>query len=212
MSEKLTYSIRDLEELSGIPAHTIRTWERRYGLFTPSRNAGNVRCYDVSDVAYLHQLVLLIKQGNRISVLARKSRGEIQALVNEAVPVSNAYDITEALCMALQDFDTSKVEGLMTCYIRKEGFDRAVETRITPFLDQLSFLLLSGVLDTIHVQMFYSLLRQKVNAALDAIVLPRDGERWLLMHDEDSENGVRRLQGYHALPPEKDQPPCCCGR
>ena len=192
MSEQLTYSIRDLEELSGIPAHTIRTWERRYGLFVPDRNSGNVRYYHASDIAYLHQLVLLIKQGHRISSLARKSREEIQALVSESLPITQENDITEALCFALHDFDTQKVEGLLTCYIRKEGFDKAIETRIVPFLDQLSFLLLSGVLQTVHVQMFYSLLRQKVYAELDTIVPSRDGDRWVLAHDEDSVNGIYR--------------------
>ena len=192
MSGQHTYSIRELEELSGIPAHTIRTWERRYGLFSPSRNAGNARCYDTADVAYLHQIVLLIRQGHRISVLAKKTREEIRQLINETVPASGDYDITEPLCMSLQEFDTQKAESLMSCHIRKEGFDRTLETRIIPFLDQLSFLILSGVLQTIHVQMFHELLRQKVYTALDALAPSRDGEHWILVHDKNSTQGIHR--------------------
>ncbi|HLF63892.1 MAG TPA: MerR family transcriptional regulator [Saprospiraceae bacterium] len=190
MDDQLTYSIRDLEELSGIPAHTIRTWERRYNLFSPSRDAGNVRCYDARDISHLHHLVMLLKQGHRISTLAGKSWEEISALAKESTLISKDSDVTETLCLALQDFDAMKVESLMNCYIRKEGFDHAVFTRFVPFLDQMSFLLLSGVLQPVHAQLFYTVLRQKVNSAIDVIIPSRESARWVLVNSDDMTDTV----------------------
>lgn len=179
------YSIRDLEELSGIPAHTIRTWERRYRLFSPARDASNVRCYFADDITYLHHLVILLKQGHRISTLACKSRAEISALVKDSALTAKDSDVTEAFCLALKEFDATKVESMMNCFIRKESFDQAIVNRFIPFLDQISFLLLSGMLQPVHVQIFYFIFRQKIHVALDAISPSREGAKWVLVHDED---------------------------
>ena len=192
MVESFTYSIRDLEALSGIPAHTIRTWERRYGIFTPARDAVNARCYTASDISYLNQLVSLLRQGHRISTLAGKSRDEIASLAKESALGSSESDFTEALCMTLQEFDAVKLENMMTCYIRKEGFDAAMTGRFIPFLDRISFMLLTGVLKPLHIQLFYAALRLKVQAACEVVTPNRDGQRWMLIHDEELTDTIYR--------------------
>lgn len=192
MAEKVTYSIRDLEELSGIPAHTIRTWERRYRLFSPSRSLCNTRYYCTEDISYLQQVAALLRQGHRISSIAEKTRDEIAWLAKESALTTNDSDLTETLCLALQDFDALKVESILNCYIRKEGFDQAIVTRFVPFLNQLGFLLLSGVLQQLHVQIFYSTLRQKVLAALDVVVPTRESLRWVLIQDDETMDTIYR--------------------
>jgi DNA-binding transcriptional MerR regulator len=186
------YSIRDLEEMSGVPADTIRTWERRYQLFAPTRDAGNARCYFADDIAYLHQLVILLKQGHRISALARMSRSEISALAQESTLTAKDSDTTETLCLTLEEFDATKLEGMMNCFIRKEGFDQAIYNRFVPFIEQISFLLLTGVLQPVHVQMFYATLRQKIHTAIDSIVPSREGARWILVHNDDILDTIHR--------------------
>lgn len=186
------YSIRDLEEMSGVPADTIRTWERRYQLFAPTRDAGNARCYFADDIAYLHQLVILLKQGHRISTLARMTRNEISALAQESALTAKDNDTTETLCLTLKEFDAVKLEGMMNCFIRKESFDQAIQHRFVPFIEQISFLLLTGVLQPVHVQMFYATLRQKIHAAIDSIIPSRDGARWVLVHNDDILDTIHR--------------------
>ena len=44
------YSIKDLEKLCGIKAHTIRIWEQRYGLIKPKRTKTNIRYYMDADL------------------------------------------------------------------------------------------------------------------------------------------------------------------
>lgn len=190
MGESLTYSIRELEAITGISTHTIRTWERRYCLFSPERTTGNVRCYDASDIAHLQHLSRLLKQGHRISALAGKTREEIAALAAETSDISADSGLTQLICVAMQEFDNSKVEQLVRCYIRKEGFEQAFITRFIPFLDQLSFLLFTGALRPVHVRIFSSVLRQRIYVETDGLVANRDSERWLLLHDDHMTDSV----------------------
>jgi MerR family transcriptional regulator, light-induced transcriptional regulator len=207
MSEEVKYSIRDLQELSGIPAHTIRTWERRYGLLTPSRDRANARWYGAGDIAFLSQLSLLLGQGHRISTLAGKPRQEISALAAEASLTAQEAEITETLCMALREFDVQKAEGLVSCIIRREGFEPAMQSRFIPLIEGMDFLILSGVLQPIHIPIFYGILRQKVQTATDAIPLQRDGGRWVLLEESPSAGRpegdilqyLLRKKGHHVI-------------
>jgi DNA-binding transcriptional MerR regulator len=191
MSEKTTYSIRELEEMSGIPAHTIRTWERRYGLLSPVRDAGNSRCYAREVVGYLRHLAILLRQGHRISALASKSVDEIHALVQELHP-PHPEELTESICHALREYNASRVESLLECYFKKEGFDQALSERFIPFLEQSGFLLLSGVLKPMHMQIFCTILRQKLFAAAESIHVSKQSEVWLLLHGKADTDTVHR--------------------
>lgn len=191
MSEKSTYSIRELEELSGIPAHTLRTWERRYGILKPVRDKDNARCYAKEVLGYLRDLGILLRKGYRISALASKSREQVESLAKEHSQTL-PDDLTAALGLALQDFEHTRLEHLMTSYIRKDGFDTALSERFIPFLDQMSVLLLSGVLKPIHVQIFCGALRQKIFARMETLEIPKKSERWLLVHGKPEIDTVHR--------------------
>jgi len=191
MSEKNTYSIRELEEISGIPAHTIRTWERRYGLLSPLREAGSTRCYTSQVVGYLRHLGVLLKQGHRISALAAKSQEEIDVMVQELHP-PNPDELTESLCHGLREYDSGRVERMMDCYFRKEGFDQALSGRFVPFLEQSGFLLLSGVLKPTHIQIYCQILRQKLLSAIESTPGSKHGDIWLLLHGKTDNDTVHR--------------------
>lgn len=70
-----TYQITDLEQLSGIKAHTIRIWEKRYGLIEPHRTKTNIRYYDNEQVRKLLNVVTLLNAGHKISKLSNERRG-----------------------------------------------------------------------------------------------------------------------------------------
>jgi DNA-binding transcriptional MerR regulator len=191
MSEKTTYSISELEEMSGIPAHTIRTWERRYGLLSPVRDAGNSRCYAREVVGYLRHLSILLRQGHRISALASKSREEIEALVQEFHPPL-PDELTESICHALREYNASRVESLLDCYFKKDGFDAALSERFVPFLEQSGFLLLSGVLKPLHMQIFYGILRQKLIATMESLPTSKNSDVCLLLHGRMEADTIHR--------------------
>ena len=191
MSEKSSYSISELEELSGVPAHTIRTWERRYGLLKPVRDAGNTRCYGREVVSYLRHLVVLLRQGHRISTLAAKTPEEIRAMLDESA-LPDADEVTASLCQSLTDFQVGRVESLLHCYIKRDGFDATLEEHVLPFLGQAGFLLLSGTLQEVHIRMFNEVLRQKLYAANDGFSLARDAQTWLLIHGKADSDAIHR--------------------
>ena len=73
-----TFSIRDLEHLSGIKAHTIRIWEQRYELIQPKRTDTNIRFYDDQDLKLILNVALLKENGVKISKIAEMTEGEMQ--------------------------------------------------------------------------------------------------------------------------------------
>ena len=76
-----TYSIKDLEKLSGIKAHTIRIWEQRYHLIEPKRTPTNIRYYSDDDLVKLMNTSLLNQNGYKISKIAQLNDSRIKELV-----------------------------------------------------------------------------------------------------------------------------------
>ena len=74
---KQEFSIKDLENLSGVKAHTIRVWEQRYSLLSPTRSATNIRTYSGNDLKKLLNVGLLLDRGLKISKIAALSPAQI---------------------------------------------------------------------------------------------------------------------------------------
>ena len=68
---KTSFSIKNLEHLSGIKAHTIRIWEKRYDLFLPERTETNIRLYNLDSLQKLLNVSMLYKNGFKISKIAK---------------------------------------------------------------------------------------------------------------------------------------------
>jgi DNA-binding transcriptional MerR regulator len=61
------FTIKDLEKISGIKAHTIRIWEQRYEFLKPNRTDTNIRCYTNEDLKRVLNIAFLNKYGFKIS-------------------------------------------------------------------------------------------------------------------------------------------------
>ncbi len=72
-----TYSIKDLENFCGIKAHTIRMWEKRYGILTPERSDSNIRHYTEEELKKLITISILNRNGLKISKIARLRDSEL---------------------------------------------------------------------------------------------------------------------------------------
>ena len=100
------YSIKDLEQLSGIKAHTIRIWEQRYQLIKPKRTETNIRFYEYSDVRKLLNVSFLVHEGVKISRVAKLDDNELCQLVSEKSIVKGDFNAEiNALKMAMFEFD-----------------------------------------------------------------------------------------------------------
>ncbi|HAB81264.1 MAG TPA: MerR family transcriptional regulator, partial [Flavobacteriaceae bacterium] len=82
---KKTFSIKDLENLSGIKAHTIRIWEKRYNLLSPERTQTNIRLYSLLSLQKLLNITLLYENGLKISRIAQLKNDEIPLKVREII-------------------------------------------------------------------------------------------------------------------------------
>jgi DNA-binding transcriptional MerR regulator len=162
------YSIKDLEKLSGIKAHTIRIWEQRYGIISPRRTPTNIRYYLDKDLIKLLNVVFLYQNGYKISKIALMDDTEIDTLKSQ---ISNQkfskIGSLDALTIATTDLDEYKFNKVVADFIAEKGFYKTMTELIYPFLDKLAVLWLTGSITPARELFVANLIRQKVISAID---------------------------------------------
>jgi DNA-binding transcriptional MerR regulator len=139
------FSIRDIENLCGIKAHTLRMWEQRYQLHIPRRNAGNHRYYDNEDLKYLLRIAFLYHNGHKISRLALLDEKEISRLALMIPPSGGADEIfINHLIEASLDFDQDLFDRILHNIILHMGFEKAIPRVVYPFLEKIGLLWMTG--------------------------------------------------------------------
>ncbi|MEM7102100.1 MAG: MerR family transcriptional regulator [Bacteroidota bacterium] len=166
------YSIRDLEKLSGIKAHTLRIWEQRYKIIEPHRTNTNIRKYSDADLKFILNVALLRKNGIRIAKIAKMSQEEIAERVLAISEVNFEHDTQlDALTISMVEMDVYKFDKIISTNIDQIGFERTMIEVIAPFLDKLSVLWLTGSINPAQEQFMSCLIRQKIISAIDHIPL-----------------------------------------
>jgi DNA-binding transcriptional MerR regulator len=162
------YSIKDLEKLSGIKAHTIRIWESRYGIINPKRTKTNIRYYQDEDLKFVLNIALLNKNGIKISKIAKMSKREIAEKV-AAISEINFENATQldALTLSMIEMDEYKFDRIISTNIQQLGFERTMLEVIYPFLDKLGVLWLTGSINPVQENFMSYLIRQKIIVAID---------------------------------------------
>lgn len=167
------YSIRELEQLSGIKAHTIRIWEKRHKLVSPNRTGTNIRFYSDDDLKKIINVSLLNQHGFKISKIVDLSLEELNQKVAE---ISSAQADTEIfidqLILAMIDLEEEKFEGIVTQLSQRFGFERTVLEIIYPFLEKIGVLWQTGNINPAQEHFISHLIRQKIIAAIDQLPLP----------------------------------------
>ncbi len=162
------YSIRDLQKLSGIKAHTIRIWEQRYNIIEPKRTASNIRYYTEEDLKFLMNIAFLNRKGIRISKISQMSTPQILQKVEELSKTdAETNDHFQALAMAMIELDEHKIGDLLEQCIKHFGVEKTILDILTPFLEKASMLWLSGSISIVHEQFASSLIRRKILAAIN---------------------------------------------
>jgi MerR family transcriptional regulator, light-induced transcriptional regulator len=196
------YSIKDLEKLSGIKAHTIRIWEQRYRLIAPSRTKTNIRYYDDTDLRLLLNLALLNKNGIKISKLATMTREDIAEKVSQISAVNFEYDTQlDALTISMIEMDEFKFDKILNTNIQQMGFERTMMEVIYPFLERLSLLWLTGSVNPVQEHFMSYLLRQKVIVAIDkeTLVQGRDVTKFVIYLPEGERQELSLLFMHYLL-------------
>jgi MerR family transcriptional regulator, light-induced transcriptional regulator len=157
------YSIKDLEHLSGIKAHTIRIWEKRYGLLDPDRSDTNIRSYSDKDVRRILNVAMLVKSGYKISTVASFDEQVLHSEVirmnmNSTEPDNNI----DQLLFLTVNFDTIGFEALMNLIISQNGFRKTIEQIIFPFFARIGILWQAGSVFTAHEHFVSNLIRHRM--------------------------------------------------
>jgi DNA-binding transcriptional MerR regulator len=164
------YSIKELEVITGIKAHTIRIWEQRYGILDPGRTATNIRRYKDSELKHLLNISFLNKNGLKISKLAKMKRDDLKTEVLSIYESNPSHaNVSEALTLAMMDFDEVEFEALLDENIRRFGFEDAFITIIFPFLYKLGLLWQTDVIKVAQEHFVSNLIRQKLIVGVDGL-------------------------------------------
>lgn len=167
-----SYSIKELENLSGIKAHTIRIWEKRYNIMNPSRTDTNIRYYSDEDLKQLLNIAILNRQGIKISEIAKLSDSEMsEKVMSMSTESGNAERNIEQLVIAMVDLDELKFDRILSRYIMHEGFENAVIKVIFPFFERIGILWQTGTINPAHEHFVSNLFRQKLMVAIDNIMV-----------------------------------------
>jgi DNA-binding transcriptional MerR regulator len=160
---KSTFSIKDLENFSGIKAHTIRIWEKRYGLLNPERTDTNIRFYSLESLKKLLNLALLNSEGVKISKLANLDDDSFENLLsNTVLNKVNQSQFINKLKIAMLNFDFILFEDAYKEISKTLSFSEIFTHYFVPFLGDIGLLWQSGSINPTHEHFISNIIRQKI--------------------------------------------------
>ena len=185
------FSISELQQFSGIKAHTIRIWEQRYNALQPDRSQGNTRYYDGKQLRRLLNIVSLLDTEHKVSELCKMPDNKLHKLLEEDLPGTTARDgaheyfISQIVASAME-FDEAQFDKFFSSAVLRLGLKGTYRSVLYPALTRLGLLWAKDSLRPSHEHFITSLFRQKILSAIDALPLPAPAkQKWLLFLPED---------------------------
>lgn len=162
-SVKNVFSIKDLENLSGIKAHTIRIWEKRYNILQPMRTDTNIRFYDLAGLQKLLNITLLHNHGYKISKISTYAPEKIPALVRDIVTNKSVkHHAISAFKMAMMNFDQSLFFKTYDDLLSEKTFREIFHEVIIPLMGEIGLLWQTDTISPAHEHFLSYLIKQKV--------------------------------------------------
>ena len=181
------YSIKDIEQLSGIKAHTLRIWEQRYQILEPKRTPTNIRYYDDDDLRLVLNISFLNRNSYKISKIAKMSDQEIKEKVRQISDSNLEFpNQMNALIIAMVDLDEERFEKIISTNTLQFGFENTMMNIVWPFLYRIGILWQTGNINPAHEHFMSNLIRQKLIVAIDGQMPPRNpyAKKYLLFLPE----------------------------
>lgn len=155
------YSIKDLESLSGIKAHTIRIWEKRYQLLDPERSDTNIRFYSNEDVKRILNVAMLVKNGYKISNVASFDAAKLQyEVLRQNRNLSDPEKNIDRLILHTVNLDLMGFELLISKIIEENGFPKVIQNVVFPFFERIGVLWQAGSIFVTHEHFVSNLVRK----------------------------------------------------
>lgn len=176
------FSIKEIEALTGIKAHTIRIWEQRYGVVCPKRTENNIRFYTSEDLRKLLNVTALYNQGFKISKIASMDEGDLCKEVQVACKCNSIWDEEMAqLKLAMLSLDEDEFNHIIQRGILQCGVDATFEKLLFPFVIEMGNWWQTGMICTAHEHFVSHITKQTLlNQITNIVDTPNDAKRVLL--------------------------------
>ena len=167
------FTIKDLENLSGIKAHTIRIWEQRYSFLKPQRTSTNIRYYSNIELKMLLNISLLNKYGYKISHINRMSNDELREKTLTLTSAEAQQErIVNELIQHMVDVDMDQFEKLIDQHIHARGIEKTITHIIFPYLERIGILWLTDHINPAQEHLITNIIRQKLIVGIDSAITP----------------------------------------
>lgn len=193
------YSIKDLERFSGIKAHTLRIWEKRYDLLNPDRTDTNIRYYTDEDLKRLLNVSILSNSGMKISQIAELSKDAIAKTVMELEDenVQNQKRVNQ-LVTSMVDLDEDMFRAVFDQLVLELGFEKTLNEVVYPFLEKVGILWLSDEIQPSHEHFTTHLIRSRIIYAIEQLP-PTNGKKKAILFLPEGEYHELGLIYFHYL-------------
>ena len=169
---KKFFSIRDLENLSGIKAHTIRIWEKRYHLLAPERTDTNIRIYSLASLQKLLNIVLLYNNGYKISKIAKIPEDDLPSVVREIIAKNSMKShAINAFKLSMINFDFNLFQNTYNSLLSNRSFREIFWEVFIPLLNELGLLWQTDTISPAHEHFITNLIKQKIYTSTEKLQL-----------------------------------------
>ena len=169
---KSTFSIKNLETFSGIKAHTLRIWEKRYNLLEPERTETNIRRYSLDNLRKLLNITLLYNHGFKISKISSLSIEEISGSVSNIALKENSEQIAiNALKLAMINFDCELFNKTYDEFLSHSKFEFIFMDVFMPLMKELGILWQTAAISSTHEHFITNLIKQKIHIQTERVQL-----------------------------------------
>ncbi len=200
---KQNFSIKDLENLSGIKAHTIRIWEKRYNILNPDRTSTNIRTYDSSNLQKILNVAFLNEHGYKISRISKLSDEEIAKMVRSiSASTSKENRAQNSFKLSMMNFDEELFNNTYETLQKDKSFRQIFHQVFLPLLEQIGMLWQTDTIKPIHEHYIVDLIKQKLYFNLAEIkkeIKPTTDKLYVLVLPENEIHDIGIIYLYYEL-------------
>ena len=165
-----SYTIKDLEKISGIKAHTIRIWEQRYNFLQPQRTETNIRSYSADELKVILNVSLLNKYGFKISHIDKMSFEQMEDKIMSLSQLDAQKErVVNALIKEMVSLNMVAFERQLDLYIGQKGIEKAINEIIFPYLERVGILWVTNHINPAQEHLATNIVRQKIILGIERL-------------------------------------------
>ncbi len=202
-----SYTIKDLEQISGIKAHTIRIWEQRYHFLQPQRTETNIRSYSGEELKVILNVSLLNKYGFKISHIDKMSQSEIEDKILGLNQLDAEKErVVNALIKDMVSLDMASFERQLDNYIAQKGIEKTITNIIFSFLERVGVLWITNHINPAQEHLASNIIRQKIILGIERLPKTLAAPKLIVLFMPEGEyheigllfvQYLLKLRGYH---------------